>query len=285
MKIYSYTAAIMQNDASVVSVVSAETVVSACTQVQPIDRPKIVRQWIITQLIRYNFRTYVDNNGLSVCWDLLPNDNPLTRLAVSIETTKYTITCEIQPTSSYPLLFTVNLKNGGKKRITYQTFRASLMEVKIPSDDRPYCSICEQKLCVYLGASGPTYRTVIDDRSGRGTLDTFERGHELHHQKIAREVNNLYKIILPLIKIMSDGMTPARPRIYGISKYLYQPGLQDRINSINIFAPNWYSRLIFQCIWTFRRGETILAHVPREIFLMISSMIYSPSVLRRLPAR
>lgn len=248
----------------------------------PRKQPKIVRQWVILQILRYNFRTYTDASGLGTTdWDLEENGTNTIQLTIRVSTASYSITCEVQPGTTYPLMFTV-VTNGGKKRITYQKFRSNAIITKVPSADKPYCSLCGQDICVYLyEGHKPTFRTEINDKYGLGTLEVTERGHDKYHQKIAYEVDKLYRLIIPFIKIISNSLVYDRIPLLRIHHRHHHNVLPIMIGVINRYAPDWYSRLIFQCIWTFRRADTNLAIISRDIFLMISEMIYSPAELRQ----
>lgn len=244
------------------------------------EQPKLARQWIILQLLQYNFRTYTDNNGVEATdWDIIDSDMISTLIRIS--TSQYSISCKIRTTSEYSLLFTIMLKNGGKKRITYQIFKSDFMDIKIPSEHVPHCPVCDRDICVYFHKEhSPTFRTLINyryvrnDRFGRGTREVVEKGHDKYHQKIAREVDKLYKRALHFIEIVSESLK------YNGSLWNRSAAFHNMLTVITQHASFWHSRFVFQCIWTFHREKTLLELVPRDVFLMISEMIYSPRELR-----
>lgn len=208
--------------------------------------PGVCQHWLVSKIFGIHFKKYVDNEVSN--FEIAVEDK---RIVLTLETLTHNIRLLQQPTMYLIRYnFVITKKNSGKKRVGFFETHFD-HNCAITHDSLPHCSICERSLKVRM-IGNKAHVVAINESS------IFERGHHKYHQKIAAEIEKLYKIV----KNISD-FIPVMSA-HRISRYIAQ-------------IPFWLSRWMFMCIWTLRRNENI-NKLPRDVYLLVAGYIYQSDI-------
>jgi hypothetical protein len=223
----------------------------------------IARRWVarrIFPLIESTGSSSVWFGGSPVDYEITCDSVPTLR----IETRAHTISVYLDAGS---IMVAVGIEVTDRRTRTNQAFYLSGWgDPRILDPHLPTCKLCQKKLKVEVNTN---FTELLKDDMIDIPVDILHYGHSKYHQKIASRTNTLFVVACNVAAIIRSSINP----IYVQCKR-FEPAASN-IPAVMVIAKNWYSRLIFQCIWSLRKNETCIRMLPRDIFRMISEMIYT----------